>query len=103
MKSIKFSHIYDKFPPGRGPSMLLEVFTVDVKDLSSEFLEYDTKITGGGRYPLPKNGSHLVLLLYQASTKHLWTTIRRQTPEKEAYYRSLIGSELSMSYPGGGL
>lgn len=101
MKTIKFSHEYVKFPPDDDPSVLLEVFTVDVKDLSSMFLEYDTKIVGGGRYPLPKRGAFLVLLLYQASNKHLWTTIRRQTPEKEAYYRSLIGREFSMSYPGG--
>lgn len=101
MKTIKFSHVYDKFPPDDDPSVLLEVFTVDVKDLSPEFLEYDTKIVDGGRYPLPRNGCFLVLLLYQASNKHLWTTIRRQTAEKEAYYRSMIGREFSMGYPGG--
>ena len=100
MKTIKFSHEYEKFPPDDDPSVLLEVFTVNVSDLSPVFLAYDTKIVDGGRYPLPKKGVFLVLLLYQSSNKHLWTTIRRHTPQKESYYRSLIGQELSMSYPG---
>jgi len=101
MKSIKFSHEYNKFPPDDDPSILLGVFTVPVRSLSESFILYDTTTTDGSRYSLPKSGDVLVLLLYQECNNHLWTTVRRQTPEKERYYRSLIGQLLRMDYPGG--
>ena len=101
MKSIKFSRVYRKFPPDDDPSVLLQVFTVDVKDLSPSFIDYDTTTEDGDKYVLVKSGFVLVLLLYQSCNQHLWTTIRRHTPQKEAYYRSMIGKEFSMSYPGG--
>ena len=100
MKSIKFSRVYRKFPPDDDPSTLLHVFTVDVTELSPAFIDYDTTDEFGDKYPLPKSGLVLVLLLYQSCNRHLWTTIRRQTPRKEAYYRSMIGKEFSMSYLG---
>ena len=103
MKTIKFSHEYDKFPPDDSPSVLLQVFVMPVKELSSFFVDYDTKTIDGDHYKLPSSGKVLVLLLYQACNKHLWTTIRRQTPAKESYYQSLVGREVSMSYPSGEL
>lgn len=87
MATIKFSHIYTKIPPRPDPSRLLEVFTVDRSDLHRCFVDYDTLIRDGGNYPLPK-GKLLVLLLL-AESGELWTTLRKCSPEKRDYYRSM--------------
>lgn len=89
MPRIRFSHTYKKFPPNYNPSMLLEVLTTNRDDLCARFVAFDTQIDGGGRYKLP-NGKLLVLLL-QTGDGALWTTIRRATPAKEEYYRSIRG------------
>lgn len=86
---IKFSHLYDKMPIDPSPSTLLEVFVVN-NDLSDGFVNYDTQMSGGGKYRLP-NGQKLVLLL-QNRDGVLWTTIRRHTSCKERYYREIRGS-----------
>jgi len=97
MSSIKFSHTYPKMPTVNGftpvkYSRLMEVFVTTSEELSDIFVIYDTayKKDDGttGRYELPK-GKVLVLLL--AYGNWLWTTVRRWTPEKEQYYRSLRG------------
>lgn len=85
---IKFSNRYTKMPPDPSPSTLLEVFVVD-DDLHVGFVDYDTQISGGGKYKLP-NGNKLVLLL-QNMDGVLWTTIRRHTSCKERYYREIRG------------
>lgn len=95
MIEIKFSHHYDKMPRDYESSKLLDVLPVKLEDLSASFLKYDTAFEENGTrsyYPLPKKGDFMILLL-QAGEGHgrLWTTIRRQTPQKEAYYRSNIG------------
>ena len=99
MKSIKFSRVYRKFPSTDDPSVLLQVFAVDRKELTASFVSYDATDENGELYELPSRGLVLVLLLYQECNNHLWTTIRRQTPKKEAYYRSMIGKEFAMDYP----
>lgn len=101
MPRIKFSHTYDKMPTGDLRATLLEVFTADVKELSELFIEYDTrylewKWAGNLRVPEVKNyslprGKVLVLVLLSENQKRLWTTVRRRTPEKEAYYRRMCG------------
>ena len=90
---LKFSHEYVKFPESR-VAELLQVFVVDYKDLSKEFKFYDTEYWsgGGGFYKLPEG--KLIVLLLQA--EKLFTTIRRWTPEKEAYYKSLQGTRLKI-------
>lgn len=93
IKSIKFSHNYTKFPNNPDPSTLLEVFVVD-HDLHGAFVRYDTSIIGGGNYRLP-SGKKLVLLL-QSVDGVLWTTIRRHTDDKEAYYRRLRGKPIGI-------
>lgn len=104
MKTIKFSHEYKKIPRSEEPrdTFLLEVLTVDKKDLGKDFIEYDTTYYERmgdelikKNYPLPK-GKVLVLLLNSpyAFQAHLWTTVRRHTPEKEAYYRGLRGQKV---------
>ena len=99
MNKIKFSHIYIKMPRKiqEGQDIyakLLAVLPTTTEQLSNDFIEYDTTTTEGGRYNLP-SGRIIVLLLQSSSMEfdrgELWTTIRRWTPEKEAYYRSKIG------------
>ena len=92
MPTIKFSAPYSKFPPDPDPSTLLDVFVVDRDALSHHFVAYDTHFVGGGHYRLPQ-GKLLVLLL-RSESGAIWTTIRRMTPEKEAYYRSLRGKSI---------
>lgn len=99
MNQIKFSHIYNKFPPNWNTeaTMLLQVFITDKKELSEDFIRYDTGYATFAKaaeyYPLPE-GKLLVLMLLTG--KNLWQTIRRYTPEKEAYYKSLQGRAIEI-------
>lgn len=115
MNEIKFSHEYykmpfeDWIPNTKLTADVLEVLISERKELSKEFIEYDTafcecvakeeKKYHKGYYPLP-NGKLLILLLVttNSSGKHLWTTIRRWTPEKERYYKSLRGKEVEIVF-----
>jgi hypothetical protein len=96
---IKFSHTYTKAPVGYERSQLMAVLNTKLEDLGLDFILYDTEYfvhDGTGKvdyYPLPKKGDYMVLLLRsKTGYGELWTTIRRRTPKKEAYYRSKIGS-----------
>ena len=93
MRTIKFSHEYKKMPEGFENSILMEVLIADRADLHTGFIEYDTAIVGGGNYSPPR-GKLLVLLLMAHKSAELWTTVRRWTPEKEAYYRGLRGKHV---------
>lgn len=104
MQKIKFSYIYNKFPRDYQRSKLLAVLPVKLEELGLDFILYDTAYTDGMEtscYPLPTKGDYMILLLRSTATtddagnvtepSQLWTTIRRRAPEKEKYYRSLIG------------
>ncbi len=94
MITIKFSHQYKKFPPDLSMyTHLTDVELVNLEDLDPAFLEADTAIRGGGHYPLPKKGKFMILWLFTTDgiAAHRWQTIRRWTPEKEAYYRKHVG------------
>ena len=92
MRTIRFSHTYDKMPADFSVSRLLEVFVVDRDDLCEGFVGYDTSYgTEGDMYPLPK-GKLIVLLLMARDSMELWTTIRRCTPSKLKYYSGMRGS-----------
>lgn len=79
---------------------LLEVIPVELSDLSAEFLEYDTDDCV---YELPKKGKYLMLIFQNATIyylkpneifrpqQHIFTTIRRETPENLKYYQTNIG------------
>lgn len=99
MTVIKFSHFYSKMPRDYRLSMLLQVLPIRLEDLSPEFRHYDTTYLDGGeekQYPLPATGDYMILLLQAGSGHgHIWTTIRRRTPEKEKYYRGLVGKVLN--------
>lgn len=95
---IKFSHNYLKMPRDYQHSKLLQVFPIDLADLSDDFRRYDTSYLDGGeekQYPLPEKGAYLVLLL-RAGAGHgaLWTTIRSRWGggrDKLEYYRGKMG------------
>lgn len=92
MNKIRFSHRYLKMPLGYNPSVLLEVIPIDLDNLSQEFRKYDVTTMEGGEYPLPESGKYMILLLLSMDTEHLWTTIRRFTPEKYKYYKRQTGN-----------
>ena len=71
----------------------MQVFKIDGKDLSQNFIDYDTHIEPSGFYELPKG---LVLVLLFAESETVFTTIRRWTPQKEKYYRSMMGNEFEI-------
>jgi hypothetical protein len=108
--TIKFSHGYTKllnaFVPHEN-AKLLEVLTVNLEELSTHFLDYDTD---DGTFQLPESGKFLCLLFLKPKTDgsynvsdyaaaNLFTTLRRWTPAKETYYRSLIGENFAIEIP----
>lgn len=93
-RKINFSHEYLKFA-GKKPKtgILLHVFLEDSKELSKDFVEYDTayrdESSNLGFYELPKG--KVLVLLFGIIDNSCFTTIRRWTPSKELYYKSSIG------------
>jgi len=106
MHKIKFSHDYMKMPHSDDyrETSLMEVLTASTEDLAEGFIEYDTtyyerngSVLIKQNYPLPK-GKVLILILNSpyAFKYVLWTTVRRWTPEKEKYYRSIRGQNVEI-------
>lgn len=93
VKAIKFSHYYEKFPAVLTPTFLKGIRIKHYNDLTEEFIQKDTAIKGGGNYPLPKTK---LMILDLWTEGEYWTTVRRWTPDKEKYYRSLIGQEVKI-------
>lgn len=99
MSEIEFSHSgYLKFDGSeidRG-MVLLEVFIKGKKELSEEFVEYDTAFVepngSKGNYNLP-DGKLLVLLFREQRGGRLITTIRRFTHAKYEYYMKSRGKK----------
>ena len=97
MNTIKFSHRYTKLPDtiSSGDEVtLLEVLNSRFQDLHGAFIRYDATTDKGDLYPLPKTGSCLVLIFI--FNDEIFTTVRRQTPEKEKYYKGLRGEVLRL-------
>ena len=97
MNKIKFSHKYFKMPEAIqlglcNKAKLLAVINTHRQDLREDFINYDTTTVNHDKYELPV-GRLMVLLLLSSE---LWTTVRRWTPEKEKYYRSLIGQDFEV-------
>lgn len=126
MNKIKFSHNYHKFPfsiSRMDKVILLEVLKSRTEELSEAFVKYDTEIENPRNttsdyitplkyYELPR-GDILILILQ--ATREIWdgerliyqisglfTTIRRWTPEKEKYYKSLRGQQVEIIINDGG-
>jgi hypothetical protein len=96
-KKIKFSHQYTKVVAGKFPmdAVLLQVLIADKRELSEDFIRYDTEYVderGRSYYPLP-DGKLLVLLLIDGAG-FMFTTLRRWTKEKETYYRRMQGQTM---------
>ena len=73
-------------------ALLLDVFKSHYRDLSNIFIAYDTEILAThDYYSLPK--TDLLISLLHTDNGQVFTTARRWTPQKEAYYRSLRGQE----------
>lgn len=105
MPQIKFSHDYNKlktmdigyYPDTLIPCLneeafLIGVFPVKLEELHKDFISYDTD---DGKYKLPKKGNYL-MLLFKKDKYNCFTTLRRETPQKLEYYRSLIGQRFDI-------
>lgn len=98
MPQIKFSHKYQKLLDSHNDviesATLLQVILVNLEELSSAFLIYDTD---SGKYELPKKGKYLMLIFLKehedyTTDLNLFTTLRRWTQDKHDYYMQRIGS-----------
>jgi hypothetical protein len=99
MAKIKFSHNYFKLPVIIKPAVLLAVHRVKLEKLPKDFIDYDTAYSLGkgaetGYYPLPEKGDYILLLLW--GQRGLFTTLRRWTPDKQAYYEKLEGETIEV-------
>ena len=112
--TIKFSAEYEKMPADISQTTLLAVLKVKRSQLSSQFLEWDTKFRGKeGSFHLSSAQEGLVLMLLSApeptvprnpwlEQPRLWTTIRAAwPPEKEGFYRSHVGELVNIEIKGG--
>ena len=101
MKSIKFSHQYFKFGHHTLPfeATLLQCFKVHYNELSFHFKKYDTT-NDEMPFKLPKTKLIVLLLFVRNETDpfnfHVLTTIRRYTPGKWEYYKSLQGQRVRL-------
>ena len=102
MNIIKFAHHYPKLSAIRGREIitisqarLLQVLTVDLSDLTAEFLDYDT---AAGTYQLPTKGKYLILIFLKPGGVDLFTTLRRWTPEKERHYTAKTGEDFYITF-----
>lgn len=100
MKKIKLSHYYLKL--GKiditEPVTLVHVISENTAHLSSEFLEYDTVYYDEGqiRHYVLDMSMDCLILFFVDSNGILFTTIRRSTPSKKAYYMDGIGSKYEL-------
>lgn len=100
-KFIKFSYPFKKLLNCNNnliqTALLLQVLQVDLSDISQEMRDYDTDF---GAYPLPPKGAFLMLIFMKTNGGGLFTTLRRETPQKLEYYQSQQGNwfELQISH-----
>lgn len=106
MNKIKFSHRYYKMPEDVSETTILQVIEIDRKELSDDFVSYDTgyKNENGDyeEYPLPKGKLILLILesLQEGMQSIIWTTIRTAwPPHKVQYYKDLVGQEVEIVLP----
>ncbi len=91
-RTICFSKSYLKLPEdanGR-TALLLDVHNILLEYQEPAFLEYDTRARDGTKYELPEKGAFL-LLIFELVNGGIFTTMRRWTPKKDKYYRSMRG------------
>jgi hypothetical protein len=100
MYDIKFSENYYKMPlPMPFKAMLMQAIKVNYKELSRCFIAYDTEFKDGA-YELPKTDLILLILITNIDdtddTAFVFTTMRRFTPEKWKFYKSLEGEDVGI-------
>lgn len=83
---IKFSKEYPKLW-GQDKAKLLEVRKIVFGSIHDDLVLYDTKAVDGTYYELPK--TQLIQLTFRGNKGIPFCTIRRYTPEKYNYYKSL--------------
>jgi hypothetical protein len=90
---IRFSHDYFKIMGIEKEANLLHVFRTHYDKLDKDFIGYDTcyEDEKGNLlyYQLPK--AELLCLLFFSKNGELFTTLRRWTPSKEEFYKSMVG------------
>ena len=105
MNQIKFSHLYPKLLDSHNDCVetatLLQVIPIDLKDLSREFIAYDTD----GVYELPPKSEYMMLIFlkpheHYITDLNLFTTLRRWTPEKYRYYTEQVGKAFNIIIKG---
>lgn len=93
MNKITFSHKYNKLCGASDTAILLGMQLTIAGSLDEEFLKYDTSYwdfkLGWQNYDLSRLKNVLILFFY--SNYSVFTTIRRWTQQKEAFYKSKIG------------
>lgn len=74
-----------------------EINLIDFSDLSPDEIIKDTETIDASFYMLPK-GKLIVIKLWSDTINggHEWATMRRYTPEKYDYYRSIIGQDVEI-------
>ncbi|MBI2135733.1 hypothetical protein HYU06_01540 [Candidatus Woesearchaeota archaeon] len=103
MQTIKFSHRYFKMPINIETKVtyLLGIQKIHYNNLSKGFIDFDTlyndKEGNLFYYKLPKTDL-LILTLFSDSDQspRIWTTVRRWAPQKEEYYKNLVGQEVKI-------
>lgn len=97
MNQIIFSHRYRKLLGNDNEiihkARLIQVLPVDLKDLSKEFLDYDTDY---GKYKLNFSIQYLMLFFLKEDNNNLFTTLRTKSKRKEEYYKRKIGEEFEI-------
>ena len=105
MPKIHFTHCYPKLVgPDGAPvikAKLLEVLRVELSELSTEFLNYDTN---NGQFSLPMDGYYLMLIFRKSArdavSADIFTTLRSAKPGKYEYYHELIGAMFLLEVHG---
>lgn len=100
MEYINFSHWYYKFwgmdITKDNACIVMQCLKVNQKDLSENFIVYDTVYRDNGInnwYKLPK-GTLILLILKHRSSGRVFTTIRRYTERKFTYYKAKEGQTI---------
>jgi hypothetical protein len=95
---IKVSHPFSKLRY-QTKARLVYMTVVDAESLHRDFIEYDSLYYPYGFHPkysqIPSAGK--VIVLYLIGNKMIpFSSIRKHTPEKELFYRSLLGKILTI-------
>jgi len=91
MNTIKFSGDYPKLW-GQKSARLIYVGYVKFGwdyDIDSKLVEYDTKKSDGSYYKLNED-THYLQLIFLGNDGIPFCTLRRDTPEKQEYYKGKI-------------